>query len=331
MHYIDQILVAGAGPLGRLTERELRDAKKRRTVVGHVRLRDEPIDPRLGAPVLGNLRELDDILNRRVVDEVYFAPSTPPDPLEMQRAIATCEGLGVPFALPACGGYRLARAVVADRRAAPDGYFHYLSVRQKPLQRAVKRVIDVLVSLAALVVLAPLLLLAALAVKLTSPGPILFGQQRVGMRGRAFHMLKFRSMVSNAEALKAQLLERNERSGPAFKLAKDPRITPVGRFLRKYSVDELPQLWNVLRGEMSLVGPRPALPEEVARYAAWQRRRLSVRPGLTCVWQVSGRNDVSFTSWMVLDMRYIDHWSLAEDLRLILRTVPVVVTGRGAS
>ncbi len=145
-------------------------------------------------------------------------------------------------------------------------------------------------------------------------------------------MLKFRSMVVNAEALKPGLLSSNEQTGPVFKLQKDPRVTRVvGRFLRRYSIDELPQLVNVLLGEMSLVGPRPALPEEVVLYAAWQRRRLSVRPGITCVWQVSGRNAVSFGSWMVLDMRYIDHWSLAEDLRLILRTVPAVLTGRGAS
>ena len=151
------------------------------------------------------------------------------------------------------------------------------------------------------------------------------------MRGRPFRMLKFRSMTANAEQLKAELLHKNERSGPAFKLRSDPRVTSVGRWLRKYSIDELPQLLNVLRGEMSLVGPRPALAEEVSHYAAWQRRRLSVRPGLTCVWQVSGRDAVSFGSWMVMDMRYIDHWSLGEDLKLILRTLPVVVTGKGAS
>ena len=331
MRPIDRILVVGAGPLARLTERGIHERTKRRAVVGHLRLRNEKIDARLAMPPLGTIQDLETILNHHVVDEVYFAPSSPPDPIDMQRAIGTCERLGIPFAMPACGGYRLARAAVADRSAAPDGYFHYLSVRRKPLQRALKRLLDIVASGAALVVLAPLLLLAALAVKVSSRGPVLFGQERVGMRGRTFHMLKFRSMVSNAEALKAGLLEQNERSGPAFKLRNDPRVTRVGRFLRKYSIDELPQLVNVLRGEMSLVGPRPALPQEVAQYAAWQRRRLSVRPGLTCLWQVSGRDAVSFASWMVLDMRYIDHWSLAQDLGLLLRTVPVVMTGRGAS
>jgi lipopolysaccharide/colanic/teichoic acid biosynthesis glycosyltransferase len=144
-------------------------------------------------------------------------------------------------------------------------------------------------------------------------------------------MLKFRSMVSNAEELKMQLLSLNEQSGPVFKLRKDPRITSVGRIIRKFSIDELPQLINVLRGDMSIVGPRPSLPSEVALYEPWQRRRLSVRPGLTCLWQVSGRNNVGFLDWMYLDMQYIDNWSLGHDLGLILRTVPVVLAGRGAS
>ncbi len=331
MRPIDQILVVGAGRLGRLTERTLRDGSRRCEVIAHLRFPEEPVDAKLASPVLGTIRELEDVLNKYPVDEVYFAPSSPAEAMDTQRAIATCERLGVPFALPACGGYRLTRAAIGDRAAISDGYFHYLAAKKKPLQRALKRLLDIVVASAAIITLAPLLLVAALAVKLTSKGPILFGQVRVGMRGRTFKMLKFRSMVVNAEELKAALLHRNEQTGPVFKLQRDPRVTRVGRFLRKYSIDELPQLFNVLNGEMSLVGPRPAIPEEVARYAAWQRRRLSVRPGLTCVWQVSGRNDVSFGSWMVLDMRYIDHWSLAEDLRLILRTVPVVLTGRGAS
>ena len=144
-------------------------------------------------------------------------------------------------------------------------------------------------------------------------------------------MLKFRSMVVNAEELKEALLAANEQTGPVFKMKRDPRITAVGRFIRKYSIDELAQLVNVLRGDMSIVGPRPPVPKEVAKYEAWQRRRLSVRPGLTCIWPVSGRNQIGFEDWMRLDMRYIDHWSLVWDFRLILATVPVVVTGRGAS
>ena len=144
-------------------------------------------------------------------------------------------------------------------------------------------------------------------------------------------MLKFRSMVVNAEELKAELAGLNEQSGPVFKMRNDPRVSTLGRFLRKYSIDELPQLVNVLRGDMSVVGPRPPVVEEVAKYEAWQRRRLSVRPGLTCIWQVSGRSQISFEEWMYLDMQYIDHWSLGQDIGLIFKTIPVVVTGRGAS
>jgi exopolysaccharide biosynthesis polyprenyl glycosylphosphotransferase len=212
-----------------------------------------------------------------------------------------------------------------------DGYVHYVSVRHKPVQLAIKRVIDILASATALLLLSPLMIVVALIVKFTSRGPILFKQLRVGRNARPFNMLKFRSMIANAEELKAKLMQQNEQSGPVFKMSRDPRITPIGRFIRKYSIDELPQLINVLRGEMSLVGPRPPVPSEVAKYEAWQRRRLSVRPGLTCVWQVSGRNQISFEEWMYLDMQYIDHWSLAQDVQLILKTVPVVLTGRGAS
>jgi lipopolysaccharide/colanic/teichoic acid biosynthesis glycosyltransferase len=168
-------------------------------------------------------------------------------------------------------------------------------------------------------------------IKLTSRGPVFFRQTRVGLHGRTFNMLKFRSMVVNAESLKASLAAQNEQAGPVFKMRRDPRVTSIGRFIRKYSIDELPQLINVLRGDMSVVGPRPPVPDELSKYEAWQRRRLSVRPGLTCIWQVSGRNQISFEDWMLLDMQYIDHWSLARDFQLIFRTIPVVITGRGAS
>ncbi|XXU33766.1 exopolysaccharide biosynthesis polyprenyl glycosylphosphotransferase [Sorangium sp. So ce1000] len=204
-------------------------------------------------------------------------------------------------------------------------------MEHKPYQMAAKRVLDILVSSCLLVLLSPLLLVVAALIALTSPGPILFRQERVGRYGRTFEMLKFRSMVVNAEALRSSLMTRNEQAGPVFKIKNDPRVTRVGSILRKYSIDELPQLVNVLRGDMALVGPRPPLPSEVEKYEAWQRRRLSVRPGLTCVWQVSGRNNISFEEWMYLDMRYIDHWSIAEDIKLILKTVPVVIAGRGAS
>jgi exopolysaccharide biosynthesis polyprenyl glycosylphosphotransferase len=327
---VENVLVVGIGPLGRLTGRELESGAKRVQVIGHLRLSDESMHTRLHAPVLGTIADLEQTLREQVVNEVYFAATASHQRADVQQAIHTCEKFGIPFALPACG-YRLSRAKPACEKAIADGYVHYLSVQNKPLQMGVKRLFDIVASASALALLSPLLVLTVLAVKLTSRGPVLFKQERVGLHGRAFRMLKFRSMVVNAEELKARLMAQNEMSGPVFKMKHDPRITRVGRFIRKYSIDELPQLINVLRGDMSVVGPRPPIPSEVSRYEAWQRRRLSVRPGLTCVWQVSGRNQISFEDWMLLDMRYIDHWSLAQDFNLILKTVPVVLTGRGAS
>jgi lipopolysaccharide/colanic/teichoic acid biosynthesis glycosyltransferase len=171
---------------------------------------------------------------------------------------------------------------------------------------------------------------AAIVIKLTSRGPVLFKQLRCGLNGRQFVMYKFRSMINNAEQLRFELAALNEMDGPVFKSSRDPRVTPFGRIIRRFSIDELPQIFNVLRGDMSLVGPRPPLPEEVARYERWQRRRLSMKPGMTCLWQISGRNEVSFEDWMKLDLSYIDNWSLLLDLKILLKTVPVVLMGRGA-
>jgi len=325
-----QMLVVGIGPLGRHTALEMRDAKAGRKVIGFLRFGSESIHDRLPAPILGDAADVEGLLKEHVVDEVYLAGQRDAQHAEMQVVIGVCERFGIPFALPAAG-FRFSRAEPQHKSATADGYIHYQTVRAKPVQRAIKRAIDIVVSATALALLSPLLFTVAALVKLTSRGAILFRQVRVGQHGRQFHMLKFRSMVVNAEELKAKLQAMNEQQGPVFKMARDPRITGIGRFIRKYSIDELPQLLNVLRGEMSLVGPRPPIPQEVAKYEAWQRRRLSVRPGLTCVWQVSGRNEISFEEWMYLDMQYIDHWSLQRDLELIAKTVPVVLTGRGAS
>jgi exopolysaccharide biosynthesis polyprenyl glycosylphosphotransferase len=327
---IRPILIIGTGPLGRHTGLEIRDRNDHSRVLGHLRFADEPIHNRLAAEVLGTAGDLEEVLKRHIVAEVFIAGNGESQRTEMQQCIRVLERFGIPFALPACG-FRFGRARPEYERAVADGYIHYLSVRHKPVQLAIKRLVDVAASSLVLALLAPLMILVAVIIKLTSRGPILFKQQRVGRHGRPFHMLKFRSMGVNAEELKAKLMALNEQAGPVFKMKRDPRITPIGRFIRKFSIDELPQLVNVLRGEMSLVGPRPPVPSEVARYEAWQRRRLSVRPGLTCVWQVSGRNEISFEEWMYLDMQYIDHWSLGQDFQLILKTVPVVLTGRGAS
>ena len=327
----EDVLVVGAGALGRATGEDLlarADAPK--NLVGYLRFVDDALAPRVPGALLGTVDDLERVLTERAISEVYIAGSLVKNAETMQSVIRICEKFGVPFAVPA-QGFRLGRARAKGAAAFADGYVHYESFEPKPVQLAVKRFLDIVLSATALFVLAPVLIAAALAVKLTSRGPVLFKQLRVGMHKRTFNMLKFRSMVTNAEELKETLLAKNDQTGPVFKMTHDPRVTAVGRFIRKYSIDELPQLVNVLRGEMSIVGPRPPLPVEVAAYEPWQRRRLSVRPGLTCVWQVSGRNEVSFEQWMYLDMQYIDTWSLGRDFGLMLRTVPVVLTGRGAS
>lgn len=199
------------------------------------------------------------------------------------------------------------------------------------INRIVKRTLDVTLSAVGLLAISPILAVIAIGVKLTSRGPVLYTHDRVGVGGRLFTCYKFRTMIVNAEEMKAALADVNQMDGPVFKLKHDPRITgPFGRFLRKASLDELPQLVNVLLGDMSLVGPRPPLEKEVVEYKKWQIRRLSVTPGITCTWQVSGRNEIAFDDWMRLDLDYIDNWSLTKDVTLLFKTVGAVVTARGA-
>ncbi len=194
----------------------------------------------------------------------------------------------------------------------------------------VRRLMDVALSALIGVLTLPLMGATVLAIKLTSPGPVLFSQERSGLHGRPFVMYKFRSMIDDAEERRVALESINEMDGPVFKSSIDPRITPIGKILRRFSIDEVPQLFNVLKGDMSLVGPRPPLPQEVERYKRWQRRRLSMKPGMTCLWQISGRNQVGFDEWMRLDLKYIDNWSLLLDLKILIKTIPVVLLGKGA-
>lgn len=197
-------------------------------------------------------------------------------------------------------------------------------------QRAIKRALDIVGAVALLVVLSPLMLLVALVVACTSRGPILYHQPRVGRGGKVFDFYKFRTMYRDADARRWELSEENEADGPVFKIRQDPRITPVGRILRKLSIDELPQLVSVLNGTMSLVGPRPPLPAEVEHYSVRERQRLSVKPGLTCIWQVSGRSDIGFEEWVEMDLDYISGWTPSMDVRILLLTIPAVLLGRGA-
>ena len=195
----------------------------------------------------------------------------------------------------------------------------------------IKRTIDILGAALLLTLSTPVLAVAAIVIKLDSKGPVLFRQKRCGLNGSVFEVLKLRSMHADAESRRAELTALNEMDGPVFKIRNDPRVTRVGSWLRRFSIDELPQLWNVIRGEMSLVGPRPPIPSEVDQYDMVQRRRLSVRPGLTCLWQIEGRNTIGFTEWVQLDLKYIDNRSIALDCHILLRTLPAVLRGIGAS
>lgn len=194
-----------------------------------------------------------------------------------------------------------------------------------------KRTIDIACSLFGLLVLSPVLIIVSILIKLESDGPIIFSQDRIGYKGQKFKMYKFRSMVVNAEELKKKLAEQNEMSGPMFKMKNDPRVTKVGKFIRKTSIDELPQLINILKGEMSLVGPRPSLPKEVKEFEPWMMERLEVKPGLTCYWQVSGRNDIDFEDWMKLDIKYVRERSFLLDMKLIIKTFFVLFGDEHAS
>jgi exopolysaccharide biosynthesis polyprenyl glycosylphosphotransferase len=280
---------------------------------------------------LGTLDQLDDILLRHVVDELLIALPTKSCYDRIAHAIAIAEQVGVEVVYM----QDLYVTTRQQRREMSDegSMFTALvaSPPPSPATLTIKRALDVVGASCGLLLLAPLFLLTALAVGATSPGPVFFVQERYGYRRRKFRMYKFRSMVANAPQLMAQLEERNEAVGPIFKIRKDPRITPLGQILRSTSIDELPQLWNVLIGNMSLVGPRPMSIRDVSRFsAATLMRRFNAMPGITGLLQVSGRSDASFEQWIESDIRYIDNWSLGLDLRILARTVGVVLKGSGA-
>lgn len=276
------------------------------------------------------LGELERLLHDQAIERVILCAAGVPA-AKVQAVVRACETEGVEVWMvpdvPVSERARLEPDVLAG-----EAMIRYCSTPRPSWQLAAKRGIDLVGAAIGLLLLGPLVLLpTAIAIRVTSPGPILFRQKRCGRYGQVFEMLKFRSMVVDAEQRRGDLEGANEQTGPVFKMKHDPRVTPVGRIIRKLSIDELPQLWNVLRGDMSLVGPRPALPSEVAKYRPWQRRRLSITPGLTCTWQVSGRNRIGFERWVEMDLEYIDRWSLAADLKLLAKTIPVVATGYGAS
>lgn len=276
------------------------------------------------------LADLSAIISYEPVDEVIVAL-----PLRRRRAliekiVEACEEQGIMVRVRTdLFELRVARPQVDTIDGVP-----VVTIRSGPedgWQLVLKRIIDFMGSLVLLILLAPFLLLVALLIRMDSPGPVLFAQERVGLNRRRFKLIKFRTMIQEADKKQEQFEALNEADGPVFKIKNDPRITRLGRFLRQFSIDELPQLLNVLKGEMSLVGPRPLPVRDVKLIdAQWHKRRFSVKPGLTCLWQVNGRSDVSFERWVRMDLEYIDTWSLALDLKILLKTIPVVFRGSGA-
>lgn len=280
-------------------------------------------------PVLGSADDLPRILQDEVVDEVIFVLSRR-QLEEFEESFLLCSELGIRARVALFFPHMKARVVMEELEGIP--LLTFTNTPGAPFPIFIKRLIDLLVSATGLVLLSPLLLLTAALIKLTSRGPVLFQQVRCGLNGRHFMLHKFRTMYEGAENQLDEVAHLNEVNGPAFKSSKDPRVTPTGRVLRRLSIDELPQLVNVLMGHMSLVGPRPPLPEEVARYERWQLRRLSMKPGLTGLWQVSGRSGLDdFNRWIALDLAYIDQWSLWLDLKIMLKTIPAVLTAQGAA
>ncbi|MCO6429943.1 MAG: sugar transferase [Deltaproteobacteria bacterium] len=279
--------------------------------------------------LIENGAALERALREFAIDEVIFTDVVDVMP-RVEEMVVVCSEQGVRTTIAAdLFSVGLIKSEMSYFGGMP--LIHFQTPPGDRWELAVKRLIDITVSAMLLVLLAPLFLIVAIGVKLSSPGPIIFKQKRVGLNGRLFYIYKFRSMHAEAEKELEELLPFNEMSGPVFKMKNDPRITPFGRFIRRFSLDELPQLWNVFIGEMSLVGPRPPVPGEVSMYERKDRRRLSMRPGLTCTWQVTGRNRIDdFESWVKLDLEYIDNWSLMHDIILMFRTIPVVLFGYGA-
>jgi len=280
------------------------------------------------APRLGDLDRLPTVLSRQVIDEVILTLPLRSHYDQAGWVVRTCAEAGVPVRIPS----PFFEGVPTKMKLVEAGDLSMMTYYNGPstgYALAVKRIVDLLGSSVGLLLLSPVLAGIAAAIWITSGRPILFRQRRVGVNGRQFWLNKFRTMVPDAEARKASLNGKNEAKGPVFKIKEDPRKTPIGRFLRKYHLDEFPQLWNVFRGDMSLVGPRPPVPSEVEKYEWWQRRRLSFPPGLTGLWQVRGTHDLPFARWVELDLEYIDRWSLSLDFRLIAGTLPKVFRGTG--
>jgi exopolysaccharide biosynthesis polyprenyl glycosylphosphotransferase len=326
-----QVLIVGTGARALELYREMgKKAGGDYQLLGFVDSIDaRPPSPEIKERMLGELSQLETLLVNHVVDEVLITLPVKSCYTQIQYTIHTCERVGVESKyLTEIFKPSLSRASHEHLEGFP---MTSMKLVQDDGRLLIKRAIDIAGAAIGLLTLSPLMLLIAAAIRLTSQGPVIFGQERYGRNKRRFRMYKFRTMVSNAEALQGDLEHRNEVAGPAFKIKDDPRVTRVGRFLRRTSLDELPQLFNVLRGEMSLVGPRPLPQRDVSRFEeGWLMRRFCVVPGLTGLWQINGRSNTSFDKWVEHDLSYIDKWSLTLDLKIMAQTIPAVLKGVGA-
>jgi exopolysaccharide biosynthesis polyprenyl glycosylphosphotransferase len=325
-----QIIIVGSGPLAaRMFRRLLSDPLRADQVVGFVDSRTRASFEPPGLQRLGGVGDLERILMHRVVDGVVICLPIKSHYDEIQQALTACGRVGVPVKYPADLFRSELGVSVSDERAVPPVF--YVAAGPNDYRLVIKRAMDLVGAVVLFVLASPVMLGVALLIKLTSAGPLFFAQERYGYMKRCFRMYKFRTMVAGAERMQEELEDRNEATGPAFKIREDPRVTRVGQFLRRSSLDELPQLWHVLTGEMSLVGPRPMAVRDVSRFPQpWLMRRFSVKPGLTCLWQIGGRSDLTFDRWIALDLQYIAQWSLWLDLKVLLRTLPAVFRGAGA-
>jgi exopolysaccharide biosynthesis polyprenyl glycosylphosphotransferase len=271
---------------------------------------------------------INDLMEGDIVDEVLYLKSKVV-PSEVRNVVRSCEELGVVFRLK----YKESRVNLTNAiktNIGSEKFLTFINIPHNVYALAVKKIVDINISLFMTICLSPVLLMIAILIKIQSPGPIIYKQTRVGLRGRLFNLYKFRTMVINAEAHRMDLEKENEMDGPVFKIKDDPRVTKIGKFLRKTGLDELPQLFNILKGEMSLIGPRPPIPSETIQYKRWQLRRLSVKPGLSCFWQIKpDRNNIKFEKWMELDLAYIDNWSLRLDFVIFLKTIKTVFLRTG--
>jgi exopolysaccharide biosynthesis polyprenyl glycosylphosphotransferase len=316
------VLIIGGGRIGTVIHKFLSERKASGyRVIGFLD------DYQKGSMILGKIDQLETIIQRNHVDDIYITIPSERDTINQLLSKIRKYDVDIKI-IPEM--YNFVTSSIQFHRTDAYPYMEVVRTPLKGMNLFLKRVVDIVLSFLGIIISLPVFAVTALLIKLDSRGPIIFKQKRIGKNGVPFNIYKFRSMVVDAEKLQSRLMDQNEADGPVFKIKNDPRVTRVGRWIRKYSIDELPQLFNVLKGDMSLIGPRPPLPHEVEKYTDYHWRRLDVKPGISGLWQVSGRSDLSFEEWVNLDIYYIENWSIALDIKILLRTIPTVLFSKGA-